>query len=96
MKKLICYAIFILASVLCISCEDEAIKPGNSLPINLGAEVSPVVSTQYSNEEIAEMVKQFNISHDRNVIPPAELQQKFKADFPNAYDIEWEFGADIY
>ncbi|MDR2125991.1 MAG: PepSY-like domain-containing protein [Prevotellaceae bacterium] len=97
MKKLMFYAMIAVAFILCFSCENETVNPSNSsVATNLGAEVIPAISTQYSNEEIAEMIRLFSISREVDVIPPAELQQKFRTDFPNAYDIEWEFGADIY
>lgn len=97
MKNLMFYATFAVVSVLCVSCEDETVNPDKGLSVsNPGAPVVPVITAQYSIEEIAEMIRLFNISRENNVVPPTELQQKFKTDFPNVYDVEWEFGADIY
>jgi hypothetical protein len=56
----------------------------------------PTVSTQYANETIAQMIQQHKMTHSRDVLPPAELQQKFKSDFAGAYDVEWETSGDIY
>ncbi|MDR2293430.1 MAG: PepSY-like domain-containing protein [Prevotellaceae bacterium] len=54
------------------------------------------ISTKYSNEEIAEMIEKYKHSHSHDIMPSAELQQKFKTDFPKSYDIEWETDGKIY
>ncbi|MDR0754588.1 MAG: PepSY-like domain-containing protein [Prevotellaceae bacterium] len=59
-------------------------------------QTNPAISGKYSNEEITEMIEHYRRSHSRDVMPPAELQQKFKADFPKSYDIEWETDGKIY
>jgi hypothetical protein len=56
----------------------------------------PKISTRYSNEEISQMIKKHKMTAAHDVVPTAELQQKFKADFPRAYDVEWESAEDIY
>jgi hypothetical protein len=57
---------------------------------------TPAMSTQYSIEEIAQMITAYHTTHAHDVVPPASLQQKFQADFPKAYDVEWETTHDIY
>jgi hypothetical protein len=60
------------------------------------AQSNPAISKEYSNEEIAQMIKAFKTSNAHDVMPPAMLQQKFQADFPKAYDVEWETANNIY
>ncbi|MDR2118640.1 MAG: hypothetical protein LBP25_03805 [Tannerellaceae bacterium] len=57
---------------------------------------APAVSTQYSGEEIARMLKAYTASHSRDIIPSTTLQQKLQADFPRARDIEWETDGNVY
>lgn len=64
--------------------------------IQAAAAQNPAISTQYSNEEITQKVKTYKASHSRDVIPPANLQQKFRADFPKASDVEWETAGEVY
>ncbi|MDR1343513.1 MAG: PepSY-like domain-containing protein [Prevotellaceae bacterium] len=64
--------------------------------VQAAAAQNPVISTRYSNEEIAQAIKTYKASHSRDAIPPANLQQKFQADFPKARDVEWEAAGDIY
>jgi hypothetical protein len=64
--------------------------------IQTGAAQNPAISTRYSNEEIVQKIKTHRVSHSRDVIPPANLQQKFRTDFPTASDVEWETAGDIY
>jgi hypothetical protein len=54
------------------------------------------ISTQYSNEEIAQMLKTYKTSYSQDVVPPVALQQKLQADFPHARDIEWETDGHVY
>ena len=56
----------------------------------------PAISTQYTNEEIAQKIKTHKASHSQDVVPPANLQQKFKVDFPKASDVEWETTGNVY
>jgi hypothetical protein len=57
---------------------------------------APVISNVYSNEAIAETIRKYRTSHSRDVMPPAKLATKFKADFPKASDVEWEVADSIY
>ncbi|MDR3366709.1 MAG: hypothetical protein LBO71_07065 [Prevotellaceae bacterium] len=57
---------------------------------------NPAISTRYSNEEIVQMLKAHRTSHSRDVIPPANIWQKFMADFPKASDVEWEASDSVY
>lgn len=57
---------------------------------------TPAVSGKYTDAEIAETVRNFRAAHARDVVPPANLQQKFKTDFPKARDVEWETANDVY
>jgi hypothetical protein len=56
----------------------------------------PAISTRYSNEEIVQKIKTYKASHAQDVVPPANLQQKFRADFPKASDAEWETAGELY
>jgi hypothetical protein len=42
------------------------------------------------------MIEKYKFSHSRDVMPTAELQQKFMSDFPKAGDVEWETDGSIY
>jgi hypothetical protein len=64
--------------------------------IQSAAAQHPAISTLYSNKEIAQKIKTHKASHSRDVIPPTNLQQKFRADFPKASDVEWETSGGIY
>jgi len=57
---------------------------------------APVISTKYTSAQIEQMVQSFNMEHSRDIRPSELLQQKFKQDFPGAYDIEWETAANLY
>jgi hypothetical protein len=57
---------------------------------------APAISDAYSNEAIAEMIREHRTSHSRDVMPPAKPATKFKADFPKASDVEWEVADSIY
>jgi hypothetical protein len=56
----------------------------------------PAISNAYSNEAIAEMLRKYRSSHSRDVMPPAKPAAKFKVDFPQAFDVEWEVADSIY
>ena len=56
----------------------------------------PAISTRYTNEEITQKITTHKASHSQDVVPPANLQQKFRVDFPKASDVEWETAGDIY
>jgi hypothetical protein len=56
----------------------------------------PAISDAYSNETIAEMIRKYRTSHSRDVMPPAKLATKFKADFPKVSNVEWETDGNIY
>ena len=60
------------------------------------AQPNLAISREYSNEVIANMIQKYKTSNSRDVIPPAELTAKFKADFPKAYQAEWEVAEGIY
>ena len=60
------------------------------------ASQNPAISTVYSDSEIVKMMEQFRSAKSQDVIPPIELQQKFRADFPNARDVEWETANEIF
>ena len=57
---------------------------------------TPAISTKYSNAEIDQLMKAFKIEHSHRATPTQLLQQKFKTDFPGAYDIEWKKAAKLY
>ena len=57
---------------------------------------NPAISTRYSNSEVARMIEQFRLANSHDTFPPSSLQQKFRADFPNARDVEWETGGGIF
>ncbi|MDR2534090.1 MAG: PepSY-like domain-containing protein [Tannerellaceae bacterium] len=62
----------------------------------VAAAQNPVITTQYSNEAIIEMIGKYESLNSRDAIPSAELAAKFKADFPKAYKIEWEEAGGIF
>jgi 2',3'-cyclic-nucleotide 2'-phosphodiesterase (5'-nucleotidase family) len=64
--------------------------------IRAAAAQNPAISTQYTNEEIAQKIKTCIAAHSHDVVPPADLRQKFQTDFPAATGAEWEAAANIY
>jgi hypothetical protein len=63
--------------------------------IQAAAAQYPAISTRYSNEEIVQKIKTHQAAHSQDIVPPANLQQKFRVDFPKASDVEWETSGDI-
>jgi hypothetical protein len=63
------------------------------LSVQLNAQT---ITKAYSNEAIKNMITDFEKAHSKDVMPPAEILQKFLADFPKASDIEWETAGNIY
>lgn len=59
-------------------------------------EPRPVISSKYSNQEIEQMIRSHKSSNSVDVRPVESLNRKFETDFPNASDLDWEVGADIY
>jgi hypothetical protein len=59
-------------------------------------DAQPAISKEYANEAIAGMIQKYKMSDSRDAIPPAELAAKRKADFPKAYNVEWETDGAIY
>jgi hypothetical protein len=57
---------------------------------------NPAISTKYSDAEIATLLQNFRQANSHETVPPADLQAKFRADFPKAYDVEWETAHNIY
>lgn len=66
------------------------------LLVQAAAAQSPAISTRYTNEKIAQLVKAHKASHPRDVAPPENLRQKLHADFPSASDVEWEASDSLY
>jgi cytochrome P450 len=60
------------------------------------AQSNPAISKEYSDETVAAMIQKHKSAHSRDVIPPAELAAKFRADFPKASDAEWELAEGVY
>lgn len=82
MKKL---STFILLSLLVLfSCQTVSAQP------------QPAMTKKYSDKQIVDMIQAIRIAHSRDITPTAALQQKLAKDFPNAKDIDWEAGANIY
>jgi hypothetical protein len=69
---------------------------GCFLSVQIAAQSNPAISQEYSNEVITKMIQKYKSSNSRDVIPPPELAAKFKADFPKASSVEWEFADNIY
>ncbi|MDR2497449.1 MAG: PepSY-like domain-containing protein [Tannerellaceae bacterium] len=70
---------------------------GCCLAANIAAaQTNPLISTQYSNEAIAEMIRKYKSLNARDAVPSPELAARFKADFPKAYDAEWESAGGIF
>jgi hypothetical protein len=57
---------------------------------------NPAISTKYSDKEIAELVRNYNNSRNRDVSVDGVLMQNFRQNFPNARDIDWETNDEIY
>jgi len=64
--------------------------------VQMLAAQNPAISTRYSNSEIAQMVREYRMADGRDIVPPNNLQHKFQANFPKAYDVEWETAGSIY
>jgi hypothetical protein len=56
----------------------------------------PVISTRHANEEIKQMILAYKAAGGRDTRPTGTLHQRFRADFPDARDVEWETARDIY
>lgn len=63
---------------------------------SVSAQPRPVISTKYSDSEIEKMMSTYRITHSHDVTPSNTVQNKFKSDFLDASDIEWETALDIY
>lgn len=57
---------------------------------------APTISSAYSNDTIAKMIRKYRSSRSHDVMPPTKPATKFKADFPKASDVEWETDGNIY
>lgn len=62
----------------------------------MSAQPAPVITKKYSNAEIEKMVEANNMVRSADVLPTTALSQKFVKDFPQAVDVDWELGADVY
>jgi len=82
MKALIILFNLVLAGL--ISCQSVVAQP------------APSISNKYSNTEIEKMVFAYKTAAQRDINPPANMQQQLVKDFPNSRDIDWETGANIY
>jgi hypothetical protein len=60
------------------------------------AQYVPAISTRYSDEVVAGMIRRHKNAHSRDVNPPSLLASKFKADFPKAHGVEWELADSVY
>ncbi|GHV26089.1 hypothetical protein FACS1894176_06110 [Bacteroidia bacterium] len=56
---------------------------------------SPVMAT-YGNAYIDSLICACSSVQSKDATPPAELQQKFRKDFPKAFDVEWEMAGNVY
>lgn len=59
------------------------------------SEQAPVISKDYSNEQIEKMISAYKSAASKDIIPNEALMKKFKEDFPQAKDIEWETAVNI-
>lgn len=50
----------------------------------------PPLTTHYSPEQLAEMTTAYGCSRSQDVVPPTDLREQFRRDFPLAADAEWE------
>ena len=57
---------------------------------------SPAISTKYSDAEIAELILRYKNSRDHDTHATGVLLQRFRQDFPNARDVEWETNGELY
>lgn len=60
------------------------------------AQTAPSFSKKYSDTEIEKMIASYKATHEKDIYPSDLLKQQLAKDFPNARDIEWETGANIY
>ncbi|MDR2921550.1 MAG: hypothetical protein LBV72_19565 [Tannerella sp.] len=56
----------------------------------------PAVSMKYTDIEIEQLIRDFEMEHSQHVMPPELLQKTFEKHFPRAYDVEWEKAAKVY
>ena len=66
------------------------------VPVAAAQSSVPAISDAHSDEAIAGMIRKYRSSHSRDVTPPVKLAAKFKADFPQASDVEWEVADSVY
>lgn len=94
-----------LIAIMMIGCEKNSndIVPNNpNVPAGTGAIQSPQVTNDYSNQEISDMVVQFENGHFRDIHAsqvPEVITTAFIRDFQNVRDVEWEVGVsnpDVY
>ncbi|MFV0535755.1 MAG: hypothetical protein ACK5M3_00105 [Dysgonomonas sp.] len=77
--------IFLSLALTClISCQTATAQP------------LPAISKKYSDGEIEKMIDNYKSIRQRDIRPTTNQQQQFLKDFPNARDIEWEVGANVY
>jgi hypothetical protein len=57
---------------------------------------NPTVSTKYSDSEIAALIQDFKRSRTHDVWATGVLAERFRQDFPNAHDVEWESNGEIF
>lgn len=74
----------VLLLVALVSCQSVSAQP------------SPAISTKYSDAEIDKMIDVFHFARSMDVRPTAELANQFQRDFPNAWDVDWEMGGEVY
>lgn len=77
--------IFLSLALTClISCQTATAQP------------IPAMSKKYSDGDIEKMINDYKATRQIDVRHTTNQQQQFAKDFPNARDIEWEVGANIY
>lgn len=69
---------------------------GISCTTKVNAEHGPVISKKYTNGEINKMIQSHETNYSSDVRLDESVNNKFKSDFPQAKDIDWEIAADIY
>ena len=100
-QKLLSLAI-LSGAVLLSSCENEdyfnnaAFNGSVEEFVDLKSELTESTTTAYTDEQIDILIAEYFSGIIRNTAAPANLASIFRAQFPNARDVEWEVSNEKY
>ena len=100
-QTLLSLAILFSAAILS-SCNSEdyfnnvTINGGPNGVADLKSELLESTTTAYTDEQIDILIAEYFSGKSRNTMAPANLSSIFRAQFPNARDVEWEVSNDKY